>query len=227
MGVRIKSRRGRGGVIEDVRLDNWTMENVGRGINVMGFYMMPPEDVKMPEEEPVSERTPAFRNIAMSHMTIHGARLGIDIEGLPEMPLDGLRISDVIASAKIGMKAYNTLGLELHNVQVNAESGPAFLIRDSKELLLDDVTTRNPLPDVPVIRLDHCPGAIVRGSRAFVGTGTFLSVAPGELKGIVLVGNSLGNARKQMEESAKTFPITPELPTEESSRPSSPALSTH
>ena len=40
---------------------------------------------------------------------------------------------------------------------------------------------------MPVIRLDHCPDAILRASRAFAGTGTFLSVAPGELKMIVVV----------------------------------------
>ncbi len=218
MGVRIKSRRGRGGVIEDVRFDNWTMKDVGRGINVMGFYMMPPENVTMPVEEPVSERTPVFRNIAVSHMTINGARVAIDIEGLPEMPVDGLRISDVIASAKIGMKAYNTVRLELHNVQVNAASGPAFLIRDSKELELDAVSTRKPLPETPVIRLDRCQGATVRASKAFAGTGTFLSVAPGEMKSIVLMGNTLGSARKATEESAKDFPMIPETSTEAPAR---------
>ena len=58
--------------------------------------------------QPVSEKTPVFRNIAISHMTINGARVAINVEGLPEMPIAGLRISDVIASAKTGMKALNT-----------------------------------------------------------------------------------------------------------------------
>ena len=76
------------------------------------------------------------------------------------------------------MKAYNTVALELHNVQVNADSGPAFLLRDSKELELDHVSSRKPLADVPVVRMDRCPGAILRNSRAFGGTGTFLSTNP-------------------------------------------------
>ena len=210
MGVRIKSRRGRGGTIEDIRLDNWTMEDVGRAINVTNYYVMAPENRSTPPQEPVSERTPVFRNIALSHMTINRSRLAIDIEGLPEMPISGLRISDVIASAKIGMKAFNTVAMELHNVQIDAEEGPAFLIRDSKELELDAVSARKPLPEMPVIRLDHCPDAILRGSRAFAGTGTFLSVAPGELKTIMLEGNTLGAARKAAEESAKEFPMVPE-----------------
>jgi polygalacturonase len=194
MGVRIKSRRGRGGGVEDVRFDNWTMEDVGQGINVTNYYIM--EGEVRTGEQPVSRTTPVFRNIAISHMTINRARLAINIEGLPEMPVSGLRISDVIASGKSGLKAFNTVGLELHNVQVNAESGPAFLVRDSKEAELDHVSSRKPLADVPVVRLDRCPGAIVRDSRAFAGTGTFLSTGPGELKGLVLEGNVFGPAKE-------------------------------
>jgi hypothetical protein len=131
--------------------------------------------------------------------------LAIDVVGLPEMPISGLRISDVIASAKSGMRGSYTDALELHHVQVNADSGPAFLVRDSKELELDAVATRKPIPGTPVIRLERCPGAIVRNSRAFAGTGTFLSVPSGELKNVVLEGNVLGRAKKPVAEAELIF----------------------
>jgi polygalacturonase len=212
MGVRIKSRRGRGGGVEDVRFNNWTMEDVGQGINVTNFYIMEGE-VRTPEE-PVSRRTPVFRNIAVSNMTINRARVAINIEGLPEMPIDGLRITDVIASAKTGMKAFGTAAMELHNVQINADGGPAFLIKDARYLELDGVATRRPLPMAPVIRLDRCPGAIVRKSKAFAGTNTFLQTAPGELKTIVLEGNATGGAKKAAEEKIQDFWQVQEPPTE-------------
>jgi hypothetical protein len=129
----------------------------------------------------------------------------INIEGLPEMPISGLRLTNIIVSGKSGLKAHDTVAMELHNVQVNTDSGPAFLIRDSKELELDGVSTRQPLADVPVIRLDRCPGAILRSSRAFAGTGTFLSTALGELKNIVLEGNSFAGARTASSEAATDF----------------------
>ena len=200
IGVRIKSRRGRGGVVEDIRFDNWTMENVRTAIDVTSYYLM--EGELKTSEEPVSERTPIFRNIAISHMTINHARVAINVEGLPEMPITGLRISDVIASAKTGMKGSYTDALELHHVQVNADSGPSFLVGDSKELKLDGVSASKPISGAPVIRLERCPGAIVQSSKAFAGTGTFLSVAPGELKSIVLEGNALDSAQKPTEETA-------------------------
>jgi polygalacturonase len=212
MGVRIKSRRGRGGGVEDVRFDNWTMEDVGQGINVTNFYIM--EGEVRTGEQPVSKTTPVFRNIAASHMTINRARLAINIEGLPEMPVSGLRISDVIASAKSGMKAFNTAGLELHNVQVNADSGPAFLVRDSKDLELDHVSTRKPLADAPVVRLDRCPGAIVRDSRAFPCTGTFLSTGVAELRTLAVEGNILGTAKHPTQEIKTDFWKESEPPTE-------------
>jgi hypothetical protein len=93
---------------------------------------------------------------------------------------------------------------------MNAEAGTAFLIRDSKDLELDGVSTRKPVPGSPVIRLDRCTGAVVRGSRAVTGTGTFLSVAPGELKNVVLEGNALGSARRATEEASTDFWRTPQ-----------------
>jgi hypothetical protein len=147
-------------------------------------------------------------------MTIDGARVAINVEGLPEMPIKGLRISDVIASAKVGMKAFNTEALELHNVQVNADSGPSFLVQDSKELELDGVATHKPLAGTPVVRLDRCPGAILRNSRAFPGTDKFLSVGRRELRSVKLIGDVLDNAKKRTEESPAVEP-TREPPTED------------
>ena len=213
MGVRLKSRRGRGGGIENVRFDNWAMDDVGQAINITSYYLMEGE-VRRDAPEPVSNRTPVFRDIAVSNMTIRRARVAINVEGLPEMPLSGLRISNVVASGKVGMKASFTAAMELHNVQINAESGPAFLVRDSRDVQLENIASRTPLADTPVVRLDRSPGAIVRGSRAFQGTGTFLSTGPGELKSIVLEGNVVVGARKPAVEVKADYWKSGEPPTE-------------
>ena len=197
-GARIKSARGRGGVVEDISFNNWTMENVGEAITVTNYYLM--EGETRTSEEPVSKRTPVFRNIAMSNMIVNGAKVLIDIEGLPEMPISNLHISNMIGTGKVGLIGNYSDGLELHKVQLNSASGPAFKVENSTSLELDDVSTRKPNADTPVIRLDNTPGAIVRDSRAFPGTGTFLSTAPGELKNLLLEGNLLGNARTPEEE---------------------------
>lgn len=200
IGVRIKSRRGRGGMVEDVRFSNWTMEDVGTAIEVTSYYMMEGE-VKTAAAVSL-EKTPRFRNIGIGQMTISRCQLALNVEGLPEMPIEGLRISDVVASGQAGARVTDTTGLELHHVQMNPSAGPAFVVRDSKELELDGVSCREPIAVTPVLRVERCPGAIVRASRAFAGTGTFLSTPPGELKNIVLEGNALTSALKSTEEAS-------------------------
>ncbi len=56
-GIRIKTARGRGGVVEDIRVDNIIMKNIRDQAIVLDM-----EYAKVPVE-PVSERTPVFRNI--------------------------------------------------------------------------------------------------------------------------------------------------------------------
>lgn len=197
-GIRIKSRRGRGGTVEDVRFDNWTMENVGTGIVVTSYYVMGGEGKTT--EEPLSKRTPVFRNIAISNVTIsHATKQAIDIEGLPEMPIVGLRLADVVASGKAGLLATYTDSLELHHIQVNAEAGPALTVANATGLLMEDVTSRQPVSGSPVIRLTKSPGSILRDSRAFPGTETFLSADPEGFTSIHLMENILDNAKVPTE----------------------------
>jgi polygalacturonase len=193
-GIRIKSTRGRGGVLENIRFDNWVIEDsVYAAIQVTNFYTSAPE-------EPVSARTPVFRNIAISHVTINRCPVAVVIEGLPEMPVEGLRLSDIIGSAKEGLRAYNTVGLELRNVRIDSEGGVPFLIRDSRQLDLDGVQTRNPKPATPVVRLDRVQGATVRNSIAWPGTAVFLSVAPGQTSTVSLLANNLAAAALAIKE---------------------------
>ena len=163
-GVRIKSGRGRGGTVENVRFDNWIIEDpAGAAIEVTNYYTRVPD-------EAVSVRTPVFRNIVISRMTVNRAPVAVSIEGLPEMPISGLRLMDIIANAKAGLRAFNTAGLELHNLSIDPAAGPAFLIRRSTDLELSGVKSNG--VGSPTIRLDDCAGAVIRASRGS------LSVSP-------------------------------------------------
>jgi len=138
-------------------------------------------------------------------MSVRGARVVASIEGLREMPISGLRMSNIVATAKSRLKATETDAMEIHDVQINAEIGPAFLIRESRDLLLNNIGTRTPAAGVPVVRLDHTPRAILRASRAFRGTGTFLSADPGELRTVALEGNVFTSASKPPAEEKVDF----------------------
>jgi hypothetical protein len=193
-GIHLKSRRGRGGVVEDIRFDNWTMENVGQAISISDAGYQMEGEAPDPGTGAVSQRTPIFRNIAISHVTINGAQGLIDVGGIEEMPATGVRISDVVGTGRRGLTGSYTDDLELHNVQLNVEAGPAFQMTRSTNLVLDDVSTRKPIAGTPVVRLEGTPGAVVRNSRAYPGTGVFLSTPEGELKDVAFEANVMAYA---------------------------------
>jgi hypothetical protein len=125
------------------------------------------------------------------------------------MPVEGLRLTDIIASAKEGLRAFNTKGLELHNVRIDAEGGIPFLIRDSVSLDLDGVQTRTPKPDMPVIRLDRSKVVTIRNIVPWPGAGAVLSLAPG-MKGDITIAP--GVSVKEEESDAWKSINTPDRP---------------
>lgn len=211
-GINIKSKRGRGGVVENIRIDNMTMEDVGIPISVSAFFQMQ-GDMGL-ADEPVSVRTPRIRNIDIGRITIQGSRgypdfswnpitagddkppppVTILVEGLPEMPIEGIRLTDISATATAGLKASHTTGLELRNLRIDAQVGPPFHVRDAKGLVMDNAGTNRPAEGSPVIRLLRSPNAVVRNTTVPNLTGRFLSTGPDELRNLNLSGNAVGSS---------------------------------
>lgn len=88
-GIRIKSTRGRGGVVEDIRVSNIVMSNIQKEAFVFNLKYS-----RMPEE-PKSDRTPEFRNIFINGCTVNGVKTPVKIVGLEEAPITGISIRDV------------------------------------------------------------------------------------------------------------------------------------
>jgi polygalacturonase len=188
--VRIKSTRGRGGVVENIRYNNFVVENVREPIYITSFYTKT-------EPESVSERTPIFRDIAISHFTIKNSPYTARIYGLPEMPIQRLRITDVTASTEVGFICDSVEDLELNNVEVNTGKGPAFDISNSKNIELRGIKSTKPQADKPVVRMENVRDAFIQGCRAFPGTGSFLELAGKTSGNILLTGNDLSAAKNQ------------------------------
>src|SRR5262249_33637193 len=71
-GIRIKTKRGRGATVEDVTVSNIVMKDIrGEAITINMFYD-PGKSQNLDlgaQAEPVSERTPTFKNIHLSAIT--------------------------------------------------------------------------------------------------------------------------------------------------------------
>jgi len=111
------------------------------------------------------------------------------------MPIQGLRITDLVASTEVGFLCDSVVGLGLQNAQVNAERGPAFDLRSCKNVELHRIKTTAPRADDPVVRMEDVEDAFIQGCRTLPGTGTFLELTGEATKGIILAANGLSAAR--------------------------------
>lgn len=88
-GIRLKSTRGRGGVVEDIRVSNIVMRNIKKEAIVFNLKY------SQMEAEPKSERTPVFRDIYVSGVTVRDVHTPIKVVGLEEAPITDIVMRDV------------------------------------------------------------------------------------------------------------------------------------
>jgi len=97
-GIRVKTRRGRGGTIENLEFRDLTMENNLCPVVINMYYRCGArlEDGLFSERAlPVTDVTPTVRGVRISRVTATGCRASAGfIAGLPESPVTGLAIAD-------------------------------------------------------------------------------------------------------------------------------------
>lgn len=193
-GIRIKSTRGRGGVVEEIRVDNVIMKNIKReAIKLNMFYSDTPA-------EPVSVRTPIFRNIHISDITAE-ANQAVVLIGLPEMPIENITFSNINFTSKEGFNITDAKNIQIHNVHVDTEIGPAIEIADANDVELYGFKTYTHHEGRPSINFSNVKNAYIMGSRATAGTGVFLSVEGKGSGEIYLKNNFLNSAKAAVAET--------------------------
>lgn len=106
IGLRFKSARGRGGIVEDIHISNIVMSNIIHEAISFHLFYEGKSGSGSPEHSyvPVSDETPIFRSIAISDIKIHGAQKALLVNGLPEMPVQQLTVNRMIYSGKEGIQ---------------------------------------------------------------------------------------------------------------------------
>ncbi len=130
----VKAPRGRGNVIENVTYRDCTLTNQSQehqdsqwfrgALYVDQFY----GDAKFDPHlaKPKDESTPLIRNVLFQNITVDTvAGNAIYLTGLPESPLENIRLENVTAIGKHGFIANNVNGLVLNQVSVEARDGKA------------------------------------------------------------------------------------------------------
>ena len=129
-GVRIKSTRGRGGVVEDITFKNCTIDNTKKYPITLDMRYANPRDTST---APVSETTPVFRNITLEDLKCTGAPQAMWVVGLPESPIENLVMKNVTITADKGAHVEYVKGFVRENVTVTPKEGEAWMMKDVTE----------------------------------------------------------------------------------------------
>ncbi len=103
-GLRIKTLRGKGGVIDDIVFQDVQMQGVKVALAFTAYY---PKVPATDPAQPVTETTPDLRRIQVSDLSGTGAgQLGV-IAGLPERPVQAVTLTRVNLSGIRGLSVQN------------------------------------------------------------------------------------------------------------------------
>jgi pectin methylesterase-like acyl-CoA thioesterase len=112
--IRIKSSRGRGGIVQDVTYRDITMKNVDQAIYINLFYE-DKADAKYPQPKPMTPLTPQVRDILISNVQCVNAKAAGEITGLPESPAT-VTLENIHVTAWTGFALQDVQGLTFRNV---------------------------------------------------------------------------------------------------------------
>ena len=116
VGLRFKSTRGRGGVVENIYVDNIKMTDIPGEALIFDMYYGIKAGAPVP---PVTEETPSFRNIFIKDVVCRSAERAAVFNGLPEMPMKNVVIENSLFRADKGFSLNNIDGLTLKNVTID------------------------------------------------------------------------------------------------------------
>lgn len=148
IGLRFKTVRGRGGLVEKIYVKDISMRNIVHQAVFLDMYYF----AKAPsiadvysgaakaDTASVSEATPRFRDIHMSNIVCDGAEEGIFVRGLPEMNIRDIDLSDMVLKTAKGAELIEAQHIGLRNIRlVTSDSTPVVYIENSSDLQFENM----------------------------------------------------------------------------------------
>jgi len=160
VGLRFKSNRGRGGVVENIFISNIYMINIpSQAISFDLYYGGKSIAEKLAEGEtstttvavPVDEKTPQFKNISIKNVYIDGAKQAVFLQGLPEMNLENIEISNLTGRADKGFSIIDANKIKLQDINVDIKNSTIFEIYNGKNMSLKNINFNSTSPKAVTI----------------------------------------------------------------------------
>jgi polygalacturonase len=149
IGLRFKTTRGRGGIVENIYIKNIAMKDIIGEAILFDMYYAAQDPIPLAgekreppkvESRPVTEETPQFRNIYINGVVANGAEKAIFVRGLPEMNVKNIVLENMVLQAKHGLDMTEGSNITLKNVQlITRETDPVMNIHNSKNIVLDKI----------------------------------------------------------------------------------------
>lgn len=150
VGLRFKSNRGRGGLVENVYISDIEMVNIPtQAISFNLFYTgkSVSEDMEdgttgqQPKLLPVTEDTPQFKNIFIRNINCKGAFQGIFMQGLPELNLENIQMENISMESDYGLIGMDVDGVKLKNISLFTKKMPVIDLKNSKNVSIEKLMT--------------------------------------------------------------------------------------
>lgn len=151
VGLRFKAGRGRGGVVENIYIDNINMFNIATEAFLFDLYYGSKPTAVPPE---VDETTPLFKDIYVKNMTARNVNRAMFFNGLPEMNISNINVENAIISSKTGAELKESNGIKFKNVEIIPEKGPALILYNVQNLTFEDFIYPKTLKEVVYISGD-------------------------------------------------------------------------
>jgi polygalacturonase len=174
-GIRLKSRRGRGGIIEDIQVSNIVMDNVVCPFILNLYYFCGPkgkeEYVWKKTPYPIDERTPEFRRIHFANISARnvqaaaGFLYGLAERSVSEITFDNIQVS--MAKEALAGKPAMMTGIEdmkqrgfylgfakditFNRVTLTNHAGPAFYLEGTENIEFNHCQEKDSLDDSPFV----------------------------------------------------------------------------
>ncbi|WEA02367.1 glycoside hydrolase family 28 protein [Mucilaginibacter sp. SJ] len=146
-GLRFKTVRGRGGVVENIYIRNISMRDIVRDAILFDMYYF----TKAPslaqtggeeEKPPVNDGTPQFRNFYINDVVCDGANRAMLIRGLPEMSIKDIHLKNISIKADQGAEIIDASDVSLTNVMLQCKSTkPLVHIENSNKIRIDTLAS--------------------------------------------------------------------------------------
>ncbi|SDX23117.1 Glycosyl hydrolases family 28 [Paenibacillus sp. PDC88] len=141
IGLRFKSARGRGGIVEDIIIERIRMLDITKEAISFSLFYEGKEGSGRGDEKiyAVGEGTPIFRNISIREVVCSGAQTAMYVSGLAEMPVEDISVNNYHVHAANGFICSQAKHLELTHITAKVDQGSLVSLHQCRGVELSEI----------------------------------------------------------------------------------------